>query len=515
MSILTKEKRTIYLRKIKGFVEEFRRTRIGFLGLIILLIYISVSFLCPFMTPYNPTFPETVAASFAMPQWVTIFPQYKDYPPTISYSIQNMGIIQNSSFVDITLDDENRLVLTYHSDNHQKSANILLYTDFDYQYTPPAEFRSIIECKAELTPAMSVEYTFELILENKANNTGWEELLANSTHASLLGKTMNKKTLGRRWVIHTPMESLRKRLFGTSRPSRPCSVTTPPNTAQGYLKDPADYLCYNPAKTLFSKKGEYGLLFEITFEPKKENAMCEITLNGEFTILGSVFGILGTNKLRNDVFTELIYGVRISLIVGGLAAIIATTLGIAFGVIAGYIGGITDELIMRMVDVLLCLPVLPILLILIGYFRPNIYYIVILIAIFGWQGLSRIIRARVLSLREMPFIESAKAAGASNFYLMTRHLIPNIIPVAMASMILAVPAAILTEAALSFIGFGDPNVPTWGRMLNDAHQTGAFTQLVWWYVIPPGLAITILCLAFVFIGHALDQIVNPRLRRRR
>lgn len=515
MSILTKDKRVIYSRKIKGFWEEFRNNRIGFVGLIILITYVLVAFLCPFMTPYSVSIPETVAAPFAMPQWVTIFPQYKEYPPTIPFSIQSMDILQNSSFVNITLDDENNLILTYNSDTHQKSADILLYTDFDYQYIPPGEFKFVMECKSELTPAMSVTYTFELILENKANNTGWKNVLVNSTHASLFGKTMNRRTLGSRWIIHTPMESLRKRLFGTGRPTRPCSVTTPPNTAQGYESDPEDYLIYNPAKVLFSKKGEYGLLFKITFKPKKENATCKITLNGNFEILGSVHGVLGTNKVREDIFTELIYGARISLVVGGLAAIIATTLGILFGVISGYFGGMTDELIMRMVDVLLCLPLLPILLILIGYFRPNVYYIVVLIAIFGWQGLSRIIRSRVLSLREMPFIESARAAGASNLYLITHHLIPNIIPVAMASMILAVPAAILTEAALSFLGFGDPNVPTWGRMLNNAHNTGAFSHLVWWYWIPPGIAITVLCLAFVFIGHALDQIVNPRLRRRR
>ena len=131
------------------------------------------------------------------------------------------------------------------------------------------------------------------------------------------------------------------------------------------------------------------------------------------------------------------------------------------------------------------------------------------------QGLSRVIRSRVLSLREMPFIESAKAAGASDSYIIIRHLVPNVFPVAMASMILAVPAAILTEAALSFLGFGDPFVPTWGKMLHEAYTEGAFGAFAWWYILPPGLAITFICLAFVFIGHALDEIVNPRLRRRR
>jgi peptide/nickel transport system permease protein len=115
----------------------------------------------------------------------------------------------------------------------------------------------------------------------------------------------------------------------------------------------------------------------------------------------------------------------------------------------------------------------------------------------------------------MPFMESARASGAGTSYLIFRHLIPNVFPLAMASMILAVPGAILSEAALSFLGFGDPFAPTWGKMLHEAQAEGAFGSLAWWYIIPPGLAITFLCVAFVFIGHALDEIVNPRLRRRR
>jgi peptide/nickel transport system permease protein len=120
-----------------------------------------------------------------------------------------------------------------------------------------------------------------------------------------------------------------------------------------------------------------------------------------------------------------------------------------------------------------------------------------------------------LTLRELPFIESARASGASSSYLLIRHLIPNVFPIAMASLVLSVPGAILTEAALSFLGFGDPFAPTWGKMLHEAQSEGSFHALAWWYIVPPGLAITFLCVAFVFIGHALDEIVNPRLRRRR
>lgn len=291
-----------------------------------------------------------------------------------------------------------------------------------------------------------------------------------------------------------------------------------------YPTEPAKWLTLKTGKILFSKKSEYDLQLKITFKSRAphKGSTCKIRLRreavegkNEFTIWGSVHGILGTNQFGYDVWTALIYGINISFMVGVLAGVISTTLGIVYGVTSGYLGGILDTTMMRIVDVLLCLPVLPILLIMITFFKPSVYHVIVLIAIFGWQGLSRIIRSRVLSLREMPFVESAVAAGGSGFYIMTRHLIPNVIPVAMASMVLAVPAAILTEAALSFLGFGDPCVATWGRMLYRAQTEGAFPALAWWYIVPPGLAITFLCVAFVFIGYALDQIVNPRLRRRR
>ena len=272
----------------------------------------------------------------------------------------------------------------------------------------------------------------------------------------------------------------------------------------------------NPAEILFGVKGTYGILTKIEFESISQQSYAKLELEEAGIIIwGRVHGLLGTNFQGNDLWTELVYGARISLLVGLLAAILATSIGIFYGVICGYIGGFVDEFMMRVVDVLLCLPVLPILLVLSRVYRASVYFVVVLIAIFGWQGLSRVIRSRVLSLKEAPFIVSAKASGASGGYIIFRHLVPNVLPIASASMILAIPGAIITEAALSFLGFGDPNTSTWGRMMYYARELGGFGKGAWWEWLPPGLSITLLCLGFVFIGHAVDEIVNPRLRRRR
>lgn len=507
MSLLRKEKRKIYARKIKMFWEEYRQNKIGFIGLTILLIYVIMGVTSPYLTPYKPDTPDykppRLASRFAMPQWITSFPQFADLPPTITMSYLDMDVVNKTDSVEVQWED-GEPVFDFNVSG-RGAGEVLLGLTFDYPYAPPRDFRVNILYSAE--QVNSTRYTFEAILKNTTSNEQWENYLKDPTQAVIGYWTASipKKTgLG---VQSAGSETVMRGLFSWK-----------------YPREPAKWLTLKTGEILFSKKSEYDLQLKITFESTRphEGSTCKIRLRkesvegkSEFIIWGSTHGILGTNQFGYDVWTELIYGIKISLLVGVLAAVIATTLGITYGVVSGYLGGITDTAMMRIVDILLCLPVLPILLIMITFFKPSVYHVIVLIAIFGWQGLSRIIRSKVLSLREMPFIESARAAGGSGSYIMTRHLIPNVIPVAMAAMVLAVPAAILTEAALSFLGFGDPYVATWGRMLYRAQTEGAFPALAWWYIIPPGLAITFLCVAFVFIGHALDQIVNPRLRRRR
>lgn len=506
MPIFSKEKRRVYARKVKGFWQEFSRNKIGLFGIGILISYVIVAIFTPYISPERPAsldyWPPRAASMWAMPQWVAVFPQFQDLSPTFNIPLtKNVTMVNSTSTDRATLQfDEEALNITFHADAEGQQGKILLHlATFDYLYAPTPEFKLTT---LHYETSDETRYELTVFLTTEEQNKNWEELLEDPTKACLYTHkaTGARPTVDKR-VTSGPLYSglLNKELFSWKYPS-----------------DLAKWILLRASKLLFSEKGKYSVYLETTFKARASSSNCKLHLNsGNLKFYGAVYGTLGTDRVGHDVWAQLVYGVRISLLVGTTAAIIASTLGIMFGVTAGYLGGKTDQIIMRGVDVLLCLPVLPILLILAAYYSFNVYYIILLIAIFGWQGLSRIVRSRVLSLKEMPFVESARAAGASPGYIITRHLIPNVLPVVMAAMVLAVPGAILTEAALSFLGFGDPAVPTWGRMLYRARTQGGFGALAWWYVIPPGLAITFLCVAFVFIGFALDQIVNPRLRRRR
>ena len=472
-SLLSKEKRTIYLRRISQFWEEYRSKRIGMLGLVLIILYAGIAVFAPLLTPYSPVRQGRLAQAFAMPSWVTIFPPFADYGRTQEITL-NWNAEEGSQFV--TGGWGTSVGIQYEAE-HMQLVKVELGANFSFTDRCPNEFYQRFTYEA--TNISNVEYALSM----KLHAPDGEEYLFWRSDALDVEKSQ---------------------------------LVSADSKDPLFIERLGFELQQNVGNAIFSEKGSYYFTLVIQFRPLSKSAAAHVEIKDcKLVILGRVHGILGTDYLAKDIWTHLLYGARISLIVGLLAAVVGTSIGLLVGVISGYIGGITDEALMRVVDILLCLPLLPLLLALIHQYGRNVYYIVVFIAIFGWQGLSRIIRSQTLSIRETPYIESARASGASGFYIMRRHIVPNIVPVAFASMILAVPSAILFEAALSFLGFGDPRVITWGMMLQHAFGFGGFSFLAWWWIIPPGLAIIGICLAFVFVGHAFDEIVNPRLRRRR
>jgi len=223
--------------------------------------------------------------------------------------------------------------------------------------------------------------------------------------------------------------------------------------------------------------------------------------------------ILGTDYEGHDILTWLIYGTRAELLVGVSAALFAVVIGTIVGLVAGFYSGLVDDILMRATDVVLALPFIVIALLFASIFGPMLVNIIIIIAVLSWAGIARVIRSVTLSIKERSFVDAAIISGASDTRLIFRHIGPNVLPYTFLYMTFTVSGAIITEAILSFLGFGDPSNVTWGIMLSTIESTGHTLDAMWW-LLPPGIAITLLSLAFYLIGRGFDTVVNPRLRRR-
>jgi peptide/nickel transport system ATP-binding protein/peptide/nickel transport system permease protein len=224
---------------------------------------------------------------------------------------------------------------------------------------------------------------------------------------------------------------------------------------------------------------------------------------------------LGTNDIGQDILSELIYGTRSSLFVGITAATVALLIGTIVGLVAGYdprFGGI----LMRGVDIILVLPFLPLLIVLSAYLGRSLINTVIIIGLLSWAGTARIIRSQVLTITKQDYVLAARAVGASDRHIIFRHIQPLILLLAIGAFVQSTSRAILLEAALSFLGLGDPLQKSWGTILYWAQVRGAFLTPAWlWWVLPPGLLITISALGFAMVGFALEQKVDPRLKQSR
>jgi peptide/nickel transport system permease protein len=229
----------------------------------------------------------------------------------------------------------------------------------------------------------------------------------------------------------------------------------------------------------------------------------------------SKFGPLGTDHLGRSVMTQFIWGARISLLVGLAATVLAMVIGSVVGIAAGFIGGWVESVLMRLTEWFLVIPFLPLAIVLAAILGPSIQNIILVIGITSWPAPARLIRAQVLTLKERLYVDRSRALGASDWHLMTRHILPNVSGLIIANTTLTVPVAILSETTLSFLGLGDPTRASWGKMLQESFEAGALTQQAWWYYVPPGIGILLVVLAFSLCGQALEEVLDPRLRDRR
>lgn len=221
---------------------------------------------------------------------------------------------------------------------------------------------------------------------------------------------------------------------------------------------------------------------------------------------------MGTTSLGRDVFSQVMVGTRTALIVGLWAAIVATAFGTILGLMAGYLGNRVDHVISRIVEISYSIPFEPLAIILLALLTPSLTTLVFAISLVAWRQPTRVVRNQALTMRDSAFVKSARVAGASKWSIIARHIAPLSLPIAFVYVPVGFGNAVLAEAAISFLGFGDPTVISWGGILRQAFESGALDN-AWWWVVAPGLCITIATACMFFITRPFEEVVNPRLRR--
>lgn len=221
--------------------------------------------------------------------------------------------------------------------------------------------------------------------------------------------------------------------------------------------------------------------------------------------------LLGRDDAGKDVLSLLIYGARVSLIVGFVSSFVSMFIGTTVGLVAGYFGGRVSNILMRFTDFLMVIPDLPLMLVIISVWGRGLWKIILVISVLYWTYTARLVRSQVLTVKERQFVLRARALGASNFRIIIHHIFPQVMPLIIAQGVLDVSSSIIAESTLSFLGLGDPTLVSWGMMLNFAFER-AISRMAWWFLLPPGFAIVWVSLAIILIGNALEEIVNPRLK---
>jgi peptide/nickel transport system permease protein len=268
---------------------------------------------------------------------------------------------------------------------------------------------------------------------------------------------------------------------------------------------------------LHSKRGRFSLaiialfvfiaVFGALLAPQDPNASSTDVLEPP-----SGSHLLGTTEQGSDVFSQLLVGARVSILVGFSAALISAVLGAAVGLIGAFYGGWVDKIFDAFENWFLVIPQLPLMIVLARLLDPSLGVLIFVIGITSWAGTGRIVRSQVLTLKERAFVERARALGATNGHIIRRHILPNALPLIFANTVLIVAVAILAEAGLAFLGLGDPTSISWGTMLENGFNAAAPSAGAWWYIVPPGLCITVLVFAIGLLGYVWEQHINPRLQ---
>ncbi len=502
MLLLTKAKpyKIIHRKSLKdralGVWKQYIEVKHGIVGMVFVLIFIIIAFSAPILFPIYPGELARVGPNYAAPEW-TIFTD-PDAPPKKNY-IPDPYFEDDAAWNFSSIDAYTGL-----EDDHGS------YTYDTTEYTAGTR---------------SVKFT----LNDDSNTSSFRTNVKANTSFHYGYSTPT-------WVIVS--FKLKSRVNGTLEPrcvSPYFRLQMPPDNPLGPMSDyiskfpispafPAEwrkytrnvtylayYYIFRPNSTV---KAEIGLEFNLLNQIASQTGTAEFWFDElQIVCLPNFWGPLGTTNKGQDVMAQLFWGAQVSLYVGLIATFSGVAVGLIVGLLSGYFGGYIDEILMRIVDFFLIMPTLPILMVLAAMFQPSLEVTTVIIALFAWPGPSRIIRSQVLVEKEKSYVEAAKAAGAGDVYLIFKHVLPNVLTLVFVQMATGVSAAILNEAALSFLGLTPVDLVSWGRMLQESYISGALNIGAWWFVIPPGITIVMLSMGFVFIGYAVDKAMNPRQRK--
>jgi peptide/nickel transport system permease protein len=501
------QKIMLQLKSFTNLMKKIFKNKKATAGLIMLLFFAFLAIFGPVFVTDDPINPGSsgigrmpLAVVSAFPGW------YRDFTGSQNYTT-NLYVTSNAMFSDPNglkkwqnSTTSNGITVSYNSKegpfakgcmqmNFTEAGNATIETQFYYPYTiPPSEY--------------ATELYYSVKTQNQTGPIGSLTIYAFITRQLALGKKVFPATTN----ITLPVSDTGFALI-------PFYQISSVNNDLFFLygRDPDGVIFQNP--------GPYSLELVVQFAGNATASGNPTVLlsNVNLLLYGNSFGLLGSDDKGRDLFTQLIAGTQISFILGLVTAIVSVGIGLIVGLVAGYIGGATDEVLMRINDMLLVIPTLPLIIVLIFVVGQSLLNLIIVIGFLGWMGFARTVRSAILSLKERSFIEAVRSAGGGRFYIIRKHLIPNVFPLIYITLAMSVPGAIVTEAALSFLGLGPQDVMSWGRILYEYEAagniaTGAFTT--WYWAIPPGICIALLSLSFILIGFALDEILNPRLRER-
>ena len=498
------------LKRFRSTFKLLMRSKLAIVGLILLIMFAFAAIAAPLLTPYDPE-KSIVAGAAVPPDWTKYLPGSEHYSENMVFSSDpGFSIPASANGWDIIgpTNITQFIHTSYNPDGFPGDSGSM---DINYSRTTPFSSSS----------GQSV-YTFDVNRQFRYPYSGPPIRFVAGVAIRVLGSSsaepvdvrlvMQKVGVSTtKWVLYSsPM-------FNTTD----SGWTTPTIGLDSSLKDFRDLMglqfsSFSPAEIIFPTAGDYRYSVEVTLKDLGTSTTKNVLVRVDqlsLKLYGSVYGLFGSDGGGRDLFTQFIYGSRISLAVGLVSAFVGISLGLVVGLLAGFLGKMVDETLMRFTDMMLVIPGLPLLIVLVAILGPSFINLILVLGLLGWMGFARVVRSQVLSLKERPFIEASRAAGAGSGHILLRHIMPNIVSLTYVNLALTVPGSILGEAALSFLGLGDPTTISWGRILNNAETSGGLSQ--WFWVIPPGLGIAAVSLSFVLIGFALDELFNPKLRLRR